>query len=96
MEDLRDGIMRAKTALQGGLRRPVASPGPWEEIVGNLDAALEAEKAGDKQAALQHVDIATGHLKNLAVMKRGTFELMDMEDSRREALRILDNLARAI
>jgi hypothetical protein len=96
MNELRDGIDYALGALRRGLRGPVVSPGPWEEIVGHLEAALDAANADDRQLALQHVDVSTAHLKNLAMMKRGTFELMDMEDARRDALRALDRVPRAI
>jgi hypothetical protein len=96
MSELRDGIDVALGALRRGLRSPVVSPGPWEEVVGHLEAALEAANAGDTQLALQHLDVSTAHLKNMAMMKRGTFELMDMEDARRDALRALDRVPRAI
>lgn len=96
MSELRDGIDHALTTLRRGLHGPVVSPGPWEEIVGHLEAAGNAATAGDKQLALQHVDVAVAHLKNLAIVKRGTFELMDMEDARRDALRALDRVPRAI
>ena len=96
MSELLDGIAYALAALRRGLRSPVVSPGPWEEIVGHLEVARDAANAGDRQLALQHVDVAARHLKNLAMMKRGTFELMDMEDARRDALRALDRVPRAI
>jgi hypothetical protein len=96
MNELRAGIERARLVLETGMRAPVVSPGPWEEIIGQLEAALEREASGDKRATLQHVGVAREHLKMLAMMKRGTFELMDMEDARRDALKALDRLPRAI
>lgn len=96
MTELREGIDDALAALRRGLRAPVVSPGPWEEVVGHLEAGLNAATAGDRRLALQHVDVAAAHLRNLAMVRRGTFELMDMEDARRDALRALDRMPRAV
>lgn len=69
----------------------------WEKIVALLDEALKYAEAANKQAALERVDEARGHLKSLAMMERGpSFELMDMENARRTALQALDRVPRTI
>lgn len=95
MDGLIEGIDRAVTALKAGLSGGVAAPEPWEEVIQVLEGALEHAKAGDRRVALQQADVANGQLKVLAMVGRGTFETMNMEGARREALQPLDYLPRS-
>jgi hypothetical protein len=96
VSELRNGIERAASAVKSAVGDSVLSD-PWDEVVSELDAALKSEAAGDKQATLQHADVAAGRLRVLAMMGRGiSFENTVMEDARLTALRALDSLPRSI
>lgn len=99
VDELGAGIERARDGLRAVLRGgQVVAAEPWEEIVALLDDALEHVAKGDKQAALQRVDEAIGHLKMRAMMSGGpSFENVDMEDERRTALQVLiERLPRSV
>ena len=98
MSALKDGLEIARGRLLAALAGPIVNREPWDEIVAVIDAGLLEEAAGNKNAAIQQLDIAYSLLRAQGRMRRGpqAWELSDMEDARVGAMRALDAVPRQI
>lgn len=101
MEQLRQAVHRALLLIDAAIEdEPLAREG-FSRVAVTLASSCEHADAGDSPSALASVDKARKDLRDLAMVKpaspRGPrFELMNVEDNRREALKILDRVPRAV